>query len=141
MTKLTRRLLQARTDAPADIRGPEFDAWFWPLILETLEPVQNDLMQWLVLVNHDDALCTSDLCVAARGTPNQIGAALSDLRKLGLVETTHRVDDDATRRAYHIAVKWVRAASALVLQWDKERMQELMNTPPIYGRRSWRDAD
>lgn len=141
MTKMTTRLLKARLDAPGGMRGVAFDAWFLPLILETLEPVQKDIMEWLVLIPKEQPINTTDLCVAIRNTPTATGAALSDLRKLGLIETTHRIDDDNTRRAYHLAVGWVRAGYAMALQWDKERMQELMDAPPIFGRRSWREVD
>ena len=112
MTKLTKRLLDARTVAPEQLRGAVFDAWLLPIVIETLEPVQRDIVEWLVLGNSDDPMSTTDLCIACYTTPERAGAALSDLRRLGLVETTHKIDEHG-KMAYHIAVKWVCQAYAV----------------------------
>lgn len=142
MTKMTQSLLEAREDAPARMCGPEFDAWLMPLILEALEPVQRDLFEWLLIGSSEEPWSTTDLCDAADTTPTRAGAALSDLRRLGLIETIHKTDEHG-KTAYHIAVKWVRQANVVVLQQDRERLRELMNTPlpPIYGRKSVRPID
>jgi DNA-binding transcriptional ArsR family regulator len=125
--KYTQKLLEGRRKAPDELRSPLFDAWLLGLILESLEPAQRDILEWLLCGEPIDALCTSDLCVAAHKTPTQMGAALTRLRRLGLVKTHYEVgEEDKIRRAYHVAVPWVIAADRVRLQWEREAFMEVL---------------
>lgn len=108
MTKHTERLLHARLIAP--FGGEAFDAWFLPLVLESLEPLQLDVIEWLILGDSGDlAWSTLDLCEHIGSTPTRIGSCTSDLRVLGLITTDRRADEHG-QQAYHTAVPWVHAA-------------------------------
>lgn len=110
MSKQTEKLLQARLAAPIELRGAAFDAWFWPLVLDSLEPAQRDILNWLLLGETDDrAMSTAELCEVTGSTYMRIGAAVSDLRKLGLLTTEYRTEGGA-RHAYHSPVGWVLSA-------------------------------
>lgn len=108
MTRHTERLLHAREQAPAELRGGAFDRWILPLVIASLEPQQADLLEWL-LTGEGPAIPTSDLCKLLGKTPEQIGVTVSRLRRLGLVKT-HYEQNDTYRYACHDAVEWVKAA-------------------------------
>lgn len=119
MTKNAYRLIKARNTAPPECKSVPFDAWLLSLVLDMLEPVQRDCMDWLLLGNSDEPISTNDLCALLHTTPTRIGATLSRLRAIGLVKTTYRMDEHG-RGAYHIAVDWVKTASRMLVQLDRE---------------------
>lgn len=109
--KTAQRLLQARDCLPMVLCDDvAFDAWFLPLLLDSLEPVQRDVLEWL-LVHIDGPVSTPQLCNIVEMSVNRAGAALSDLRMLGLISTTHHMDASG-RIAFHAPVDWVQKA------WD-----------------------
>ena len=123
--KYTRKLLGGREKAPDGLGGPLFDAWLLGLILDSLEPAQRDILEWLLCGEPKQPLCTSDLCVVSHKTPEQMGAALTRLRRLGLIKTHYEVGEDNIRRAYHAPVPWVIAADRMRLQWEREEFLEI----------------
>ncbi len=100
-------LLEARERAPEQLRGLVFDAWLMPIILDTLEPMQRDILLWILAT--DEGMTSADLCVLANASPHQIGSATSDLRTLGLIQTRHATDE-LGRYAWHRAALWAKLA-------------------------------
>jgi len=110
MKKRTAVLLRARANAPGSIRGHDFDVWFLPIILEGLEPMQREVLEWMLIgIADDPAMSTPDICECVGSTPERIGAAISRLRDLGLLITEYR-KDGGRRTAYHTVAEWVRSA-------------------------------
>lgn len=96
------RLLQARTTAPCNI-----DAWLLPLVFEALEPLQAGVLIWLL---EQGGQARSDAMALHFGqTPQQIGSAVSDLRRLGLVTSTP-ITGESTRATLHRACDWTMEA-------------------------------
>lgn len=126
MNRYTRKLLEGREHAPAGLRGTLFDAWLLDLIIDSLEPAQRDIMEWLLCGEPKQPLCTSDLCLVAHSTPTRLGAALSRLRRLDLVKTHYEIgEEDKIRRAYHVAAPWILAADRMRLQLEREAILEI----------------
>lgn len=119
MRKSVDMLLASRADAPYP--GIAFDAWLLPIVLELLAPLERDCMDVLLLGEpRDEWVSTPDLAGDIGRTLEQMGAVLSRLRGLGLVETSHETTEEG-RTAYHRAVAWVVDA-------DRCRLTALRNT-------------
>jgi hypothetical protein len=117
VTRLAETTIQSRASAPC--AGIAFDAWLLRLLFAAVEPQQYEAMMWLLAGDWNEPSCTNDLAVMMHATVRQVGSVLSDLRHLGLVETTYRVDPHG-RNAYHVTVEWVRRAHAWQLQLEHE---------------------
>ena len=118
--KQAERIVKARDNAPERLRGADFDAWLLDLLLETLEPAQRDLLEFLLIgVGNDVPVSTEDLCGAFGTTANRMGATIARLRRLHLIMTTHR-NDEHGRSAYHAPAAWVRLADRYRLQMARE---------------------
>lgn len=115
MNKTTSALLAARERAPEQLRGLTFDAWLMPVILETLEPMQRDILLWVLAANK--GITSADLCVLANTNPNRIGSAASDLRTLGLIQTRHATDE-LGRYAWHRAAAWAKLAHEATMEQE-----------------------
>lgn len=127
MSRHAERLIKARSTVPEHMRSANFDAWLLPLILDALEPVQRDLMDWLLIgENNHVPVSTNDLCVALETLPTRIGLTLSRLRRIGLVQTTYQTDEHG-RSAYHVAVAWVRQARAMQVQMAREQWSDFFS--------------
>lgn len=106
MSKTTTILLSARLTAPC--AGPAFDAWMLPLVIATLEPMQADILRRIISAG--GTLTTEQLCGLLDATPQQVGSAVSDLRKLSLLKSTP-IPGGATRATRHVIAAWVLEAS------------------------------
>jgi hypothetical protein len=95
-----RRLLKARTSAPI---GLDFDVWFLPLVLETLEPQQAAILIWLL--EHGGSARSDAITSHFKTTPQRAGSAISDLRRLGLL-TSQDIPGESTRASQHTAARW-----------------------------------
>lgn len=127
MKRHTQKLLEGRERAPEGLCGVLFDAWLLGLILDSLEPAQRDIMEWLLCGEPKQPLCTSDLCEVAHSTPERLGAGLTRLRRLGLIKTHHEVDEeDKIRRAFHVAVPWIVSADRMRLQLEREAFLDVL---------------
>lgn len=120
MSRQAERIIKARDTAPERLRGADFDAWLLELILGALEPVQRDLMEFMLIgENNDVPVSTNDLCIALETIPTRIGVTLSRLRRLHLIATTYQTDEYG-RSAYHVVAAWVRQADRFRLQMARE---------------------
>lgn len=96
------RLLLARSLAP--VHGILFDVWLLPLILEAMEPMQAGALIWIL---EQGGTVRSDQLTAHFGTtPQRIGSAVSDLRKMGLVRSIP-ITGESTRASLHTAADWL----------------------------------
>lgn len=91
-------LLSAR----ASDNTPDIDAWLLPVILELLAPVERACLECLMVESID----TPELAATIGHTLEQTGAALSRLRRRGLVITTHETTDYG-RIAIHEVADWI----------------------------------
>lgn len=120
MSRQADRIIKARDNAPERLRGTDFDAWLLDLLLAALEPVQRDLLEFLLIGDNNHVpVSTNDLCVAFETIPTRIGVTLSRLRRLHLIVTTYQTDEFG-RSAYHVVVYWVRQADHFRLQMARE---------------------
>ena len=110
MIKHTKQLLAARIRAHGHFDAARFDTWILPLLIDSLEPLQAEIVKWL-LIGSGPPIPTAELCELLNKTPQQVGSALSDLRKVGLVTTTYR-NNDGPRYACHDLVAWMKAAKS-----------------------------
>lgn len=97
-----KRLLLARSLAP--VHGLLFDVWLLPLILEAMEPMQAGILIWIL---EQGGTVRSDALTAHVGkTPQRVGSAVSDLRKMGLVSSTP-ITGESTHASLHTATDWL----------------------------------
>lgn len=126
MSRQAERIIKARDTAPERLRGADFDAWLLELVLGALEPVQRDLMEFMLIgENNDVPVSTNDLCIALDTIPTRIGVTLSRLRRMHLIATSYQTDEFG-RSAYHVAAVWVRQADAMRVQMAREAWVELI---------------
>ena len=105
MNKSISLLLVARDDAPCP--GVVFDAWLLPVVMALLAPAERDCMETLLCGEPRDGwIETPDLANEQGRTLHQMGAVLSNLRALDLIETWHELLADG-RVAHHRARAWV----------------------------------
>jgi hypothetical protein len=114
MKQTTMLLLNSRTTAPERLRGPDFDGWLFGLIVESLEPMQRDVLLWLMAA-HPEEMTSADLVERGNSTPQRIGAAVSDLRRFDLVWTIR-----SRGVVYHALSRWARGAAAMWQQMQSE---------------------
>lgn len=125
MKKSVDMLLASRAGAPCP--GIAFDAWLLTIVLELLAPLECDCMDVLLLGEpRDEWVSTPDLAGNVGRTLEQMGAVLSRLRGLGLVETEHQTTEDG-RTAYHRAVSWVVAADRYRLAALRGAFKDVLN--------------
>jgi len=117
MKETVEMLLAARESAPERLRGLDFDGWMFGMIVNALAPVEREIVLWLMSdINPMDA---ARLAAVTGSTHYRVGAALSRLRGLGLVETT-RYRGEVT----HGLRGWARAGAGMWEQLGRERGRE-----------------
>ena len=124
MNKSISLLLVARNDVPCP--GIAFDAWLLPVVMALLAPAERDCMEtFLCGEPRDGWIETPDLANEQGRTLHQMGAVLSNLRALGLVETWHELLADG-RVAHHRAVAWVVEAERYRIDTQRAAMRALL---------------
>lgn len=118
MKKTAQALIEGREGAPAELRGPVFDAWLFDIIMGLLEPMQKDVLEWLLAAG-SEGMDTSELCERANTLATRMGSCTSRLRQLGLIHTEMRTDRPG-QYAHHTAIGWVLRANRMSLQLARE---------------------
>jgi hypothetical protein len=114
MKKPLEILIAARARRPV-VLTYQFDAWLFGLVLELAEPAQRLVLEHLARNGEQN---TEQLigAMADTVTPQQMGATLSRLRKLGLMWTIR-----SRGVAYHDLAGWARIGGPA---WRAERIAD-----------------
>lgn len=102
------------------------DAWLLTIVLELLAPLERDCMDVLLLGEpRDEWVSTPDLAGDLGRTLEQMGAVISRLRGLGLIETEHETNEEG-RTAYHRAVSWAINADRYRLEQQRDAFKQAL---------------